>query len=68
MEKNELNEKIESLNEELSEFQINQLEERLETDPLMIGNALDASVQLMDASEDIEPRWCIINVCNGENK
>ncbi len=44
MKKDEL---MKSLNDEImTEFQVNQLEERLETDPLMIGNALDASIPL----------------------
>lgn len=35
---------LNSLNEELNtEFSIHQLEERLETDPLLFGNPLDAS-------------------------
>ncbi len=39
-----------SLNEKLNtEFSIHQLEERLETDPLMFGNPLDASVQMSNA-------------------
>lgn len=39
-----------SLNEELSsEFSIRQLEERLETDPLLLGNPVDASIQMESA-------------------
>lgn len=46
-----------SLNEELStEFSIRQLEERLETDPLLLGNPVDTSIQ-MDSAE------CVFTLC-----
>lgn len=38
---------IQSLNENLNtEFYINELEQRLETDPMLLGNPADASIQL----------------------
>lgn len=38
------------LNEKLTtEFSIQQLEERLETDPLLLGNPVEASIQLNSA-------------------
>ena len=49
-EKGELN----SLNSELSEFDLEQLEERLETDPLGVGGLLDlASTQDLSQSTGI---------------
>lgn len=52
-----------SLNEELStEFSIRQLEERLETDPLLLGNPMDASVQ-MDSSDCFTCDLCFCFTC-----
>ncbi len=49
-----------SLNEKLTtEFSIQQLEERLETDPLLLGNPLDASIQ-MNAADCLT---CTFTVC-----
>ena len=53
-----------SLNEELStEFSIRQLEERLETDPLLLGNPVDASIQ-MDSTSCFTCHLCF--TCSGE--
>lgn len=47
-----------SLNEELNtEFSIRQLEERLETDPLLLGNPMDASIQ-MDSTDCFTCNLC----------
>lgn len=54
MEKNALS----SLNSEFSEFALQQLEERLETDPLAVGGLVDLSY----AEDNIAPR-CIVVTC-----
>ncbi|WP_279112947.1 hypothetical protein [Bacteroides acidifaciens] len=64
MKKNE--EVLSSLNEELStEFSIKQLEERLETDPLLLGNPVDASIQ-MNSAECFTCSLCFCFTCSGE--
>lgn len=52
-----------SLNSEVSEFDLQQLEERLETDPLAVGGLLDlASTQ--DLSQSIHAlENCECNIC-----
>lgn len=50
MEKQNEKDLIVSLNQKLTtEFSIQQLEERLETDPLLLGNPMEASIQLNSA-------------------
>lgn len=55
--------KIQKLNEELPEFFLESLEERLETDPMSVGSFVD----LTDASSD-ESGVCIGNTSCGENE
>lgn len=53
------NQEIQSLNENLNtEFHIKELEERLETDPMLLANPADASIQL---STDLDCFTC--NIC-----
>lgn len=53
------NDLIIPLNEELmTEFAIQQLEERLETDPLLLGNPVDASVQLSSSTDCFTCHLC----------
>lgn len=49
MEKNVKQDELLSLNSELSEFKLQELEERLETDPLAVGGLLDV-LSLTDSS------------------
>lgn len=48
MKRAELNNEMVSLNSEFSEFNLQKLEERLETDPLAIGGLLDVSSSMND--------------------
>lgn len=61
------NEEMISLNSEVSEFDLQQLEERLETDPLAVGGLLDlASTQ--DLSQSIHTLdSCECNACWWKN-
>ncbi|MBO5058354.1 MAG: hypothetical protein J6C10_02475 [Prevotella sp.] len=53
--------KIESLNKELPQFFLEELEQRLETDPLSVGGLFD--LQAADGED-----WCVgRSVCNGDN-
>ncbi len=52
MEKKDEKGELISLNSELSEFELQQLEERLETDPLGVGGLLDI-VSTQDLSQSI---------------
>lgn len=63
MEKKNLKEELVSLNSELSEFDLQQLEERLETDPLAVGGLVDLAStndlsQLASRMEDCECNIC----------
>lgn len=49
MKKNVKQDELLSLNSELSEFKLQELEERLETDPLAVGGLLDV-LSLTDSS------------------
>lgn len=51
--KDEQDEKLElmSLNSEVSEFSLQELEERLETDPLAVGELLNFTSSLADGSD-----------------
>ena len=49
-----------SLNTEVSEFELQQLEQRLETDPLAIGGLLNLST---NESTEIEPLCLWDNIC-----
>ncbi len=50
---------IESLNEELPEFFLSDLEERLETDPMNVGALVTLQTNMTAANAD----WCFINNC-----
>ena len=53
----EQTDEMKSLNKDLlTEFTVKELENRLETDPLLIGNPIDASLQL---SSDAECFICV---------
>ena len=56
MEENKL---IESLNEELPEFFLSDLEERLETDPLNVSALVTLQTNMSAANSD----WCLVNNC-----
>lgn len=70
MEKKDLESKeLVSLNSELSEFDLQNLEERLETDPLAVGGLLDVATtndlsSLVNVSEESCERCGGIFVCN----
>ena len=52
MKKNAKMSEIQSLNENLNtELYLNELEQRLETDPMLLGNPVDASLELTSDSE-----------------
>ncbi len=56
--------KIQSLNEELnSEMYLTELEQRLETDPMLLGNPADASIQ---SAGDLDCFTCTICFTCGE--
>lgn len=48
----EQSDEMKSLNRDLlTEFTVNELENRLETDPMLIGNPIDASLQFSSEAE-----------------
>lgn len=53
--------KIESLNKELPQFFLEELEQRLETDPLSVGGLFDLQ------AADGDNRCVLQSVCNGNN-
>lgn len=65
MNETNLNNEMVSLNSEFSEFSLQQLEERLETDPLAIGGLLN----ITSSTDNLElaniVRDCNENTCNG---
>ena len=47
-----VNDEMQSLNEGLwTDFSVEELESRLETDPMLMGNPLDASVEFTEGGE-----------------
>lgn len=52
-----------SLNTEMSEFDIKELEQRLETDPLAVSGLLNLSSDVVAYSED----WCLWDNNCGEH-
>lgn len=63
MKKTNLNDEMMSLNSEFSEFSLQQLEERLETDPLAVGGLLDLTNT--DENGISLTGSCTENVCYG---
>ena len=57
MKTTESNDEMLSLNSEFSEFSLQQLEERLETDPLAVGGLLDLSSTTSD-NQSFNPARC----------
>lgn len=60
-----------SFNSELSEFDLKQLEERLETDPLAVGGLLDLeskSEDILLSSDTCETNCSGLFVCNSRGK
>lgn len=59
MNRKELKEKFISLNSELNEFNLEELEQRLETDPLAIGGLLELSSKDQLSLYQHSPEECI---------
>lgn len=57
------NEEMVSLNTEMSEFDIKELEQRLETDPLAVSSFINLSSDVELNSED----WCLWDKDCGEH-
>ena len=57
------NEEMVSLNTEISEFDIKELEQRLETDPLAVSGLFNLSSDVVAYSED----WCLWDNNCGEH-
>lgn len=58
---------LKSLNSEFSEFELSELEQRLETDPLAVGGLLDLNVTTNEGNiNEINP-LCGENDCTGIN-
>lgn len=62
MKTTESNDEMLSLNSEFSEFSLQQLEERLETDPLAVGGLLDIS-SASDDSQSFNSARCTEYSC-----
>lgn len=71
MEKQTKKIEIVPLNSEISEFQLRELEQRLETDPLTVGGLLDVGIgeddDLYLSKPDCEEHCSGIFVCNSKS-
>lgn len=63
MKKSEERDKLVSLNSEFDEFSLEKLEERLETDPLMVGGFVNLEMTEDYMSETCPPFYCEEFVC-----
>lgn len=51
-------EQLVSLNTEVSEFDLKELETRLETDPLAVGSLFNVAGNSAPNSDEVQPLWC----------
>lgn len=63
MKKSEERDKLVSLNSEFDEFSLEKLEERLETDPLMVGGFVNLEMT-EDVTFDAQANGCELCICN----
>lgn len=63
MKKSEERDKLVSLNSEFDEFSLEKLEERLETDPLMVGGFVNLEMT-EDVTFDTQVNGCELCICN----
>lgn len=61
-------EQLVSLNTEVSEFDLKELETRLETDPLAVGGLFNVAGNAVSGSDEVQPLWCLWdNECGEHN-